>query len=62
MELKITKTAKEKPVGGGYLIPINVTRDECCATLTTRYEAIGISNIITLAHFPMTTILVKHEI
>ena len=62
MELRITKTAKEKPVRDGYLIPVNVTKDECCATLTTRYEAIGISNIITLAHFPMTTILVKHEI
>lgn len=62
MELKKTKTAKEKPIRGGYLIPINVTRDECCATLTTRYEAISIGNIITLAHFPMTTILVKYEV
>ena len=62
MELKITNKAKGKSVANGDAVPINVTRDECCATLTTRYEAIGISNIITLAHFPMTTILVKHEI
>lgn len=47
---------------GGYLISVNVTKDGCCATLTTRYEAISIGDIITLTHFPMTTILVKYEI
>ena len=61
MELKTTKTAKEKPIRGGYLIPVNVTRDECCATLTTRFGALSISNLFP-AHFPMTAILVKHEI
>ena len=62
MELKITNKAKGKSVANGNAIPINVTKDKCCVTLNTRYEAIGMSNIITLAHFPMTTILVKHEV
>lgn len=62
MELKITNKAKGKSVANGDAIPINVTKDKCCATLTTRYEAMGINDILTLAHFPRTVILVKHEV
>ena len=46
---------------GGYLIPVNVTADGCAATLTTRYDAVGPTNIITLAHYPMTVILMEYE-
>ena len=59
MELNITKTAKGKPVGGGYLIPINVTKDKCCVTINTRYEAISVGHIMNLAHFPRTVILLR---
>lgn len=44
------------------MIPINVTKEGCCATLTTRYEAISIGNIMTLAHYPMTVALIRYEI
>ena len=30
-------------------------------TITTRYEAIGPTNILTLAHYPMTVILYEFE-
>ena len=43
-------------------IPVNTAMDGVCVTLTTRYEAIGINDILTLAHFPRTVILVKYEI
>lgn len=44
------------------LIPVNTAMNGVCATLTTRYEAMGINDILTLAHFPRTVILVKYEI
>ena len=59
MELKITNKAKGKPVANGDAIPINVTKDKCCVTLNTRYEAISVGHIMNLAHFPRTVILLK---
>jgi hypothetical protein len=46
--------------GGGQRQAVNVTDGGCCATITTRYEAIGYGNILTLAHYPMTVVL--HEL
>lgn len=40
---------------------VNVTDGHCAATITTRYEAIGPTNIITLAHYPMTVVLYEFE-
>lgn len=37
------------------------TDGHCAATITTRYEAIGPTNIITLAHYPMTVVLYEFE-
>ena len=48
--------------GGGQIRPINVTGDLCAATLTTRYDAVGPTNITTLAHYPMTVILIEYEL
>lgn len=62
MNLKITHIAKGKPISSGKLIPINTTVDECAATITTRYEAIGAGNIVTLAHYPMTVAMIKYEV
>lgn len=47
--------------GGGQIRPINVTGDLCAATLTTRYDAVGPTNITTLAHYPMTVVLIEYE-
>lgn len=47
--------------GGKILTPANTTADGMCAALTTRYEAIGPTNILSLAHFPMTVVLIEYK-
>ena len=48
-------------LGGGSGQMVNVTDGCCAATITTRYEAIGPTNILTLAHYPMTVVLYEFE-
>ena len=55
----ITRAAPAFPFRGGQRQAVNVTDGGCCATITTRYEAICCSNILTLAHYPMTVILME---
>lgn len=58
MIYSLTHVAKPSPmIRGGYQQAVNVTDGECAATLTTRYESIGPTNILTLAHYPMTVVL-----
>ena len=62
MNFRVTNVALPKRTSrGGYLLPINTTGDLCAATLTTRYDAVGPTNITTLAHYPMTVILIEYE-
>lgn len=62
MIFRLTNVAQPRLTRGGQIRAINVTNDDCAATLTTRYDAVGPTNIITLAHYPMTTILVEYEL
>lgn len=62
MKYKLTKVCAPKPIRGGYIQSVNVTVEGCVATITTRYMAIGPNSILTLAHFPMTVILIEYEI
>ena len=48
-------------MGGGNGQMVNVTDGCCAATITTRYEAIGPTNILTLAHYSMTVVLYEFE-
>ena len=59
--LGITSTAKPKRGGGRTLWPVNVCRHGTAATITTRYGAMDTTNILTLAHYPMTAILIEYE-
>lgn len=63
MECKLTHVARpfRLNVGGGSKQMVNVTDGCCAATITTRYEAIGPTNILTLAHYPMTVVLYEFE-
>lgn len=61
MIFSVTNIGAMKPMWGGYCRPVNVTGDGCAATLTTRYDAVGPTNITTLAHYPMTVILIEYE-
>ena len=62
MNYSTTNVGLMKLCRGGYCRPVNVTGDGCAATLTTRYDAVGPTNITTLAHYPMTVILYEYEI
>ena len=62
MECKLTHVAPSFCLnGGGNGQMVNVTDGCCAATITTRYEAIGPTNILTLAHYPMTVVLYEFE-
>ena len=62
MECKLTHVAPPFRLNGwGSGQIVNVTDGCCAATITTRYEAIGPTNILTLAHYPMTVILYEFE-
>ena len=62
MICNLTHVANPSPmIRGGYYQAVNVTDGECVATLTTRYESIGLTNILTLAHYPMTVVLYEYE-
>ena len=63
MNFRVTNVAHTKrTMWGGQIRPINVTGDLCAATLTTRYDAVGPTNITTLAHYPMTVVLIEYEV
>ena len=61
MTFRVTNVAQPKRTLWGQIRPINTTGDLCAATLTTRYDAVGPTNITTLAHYPMTVILIEYE-
>lgn len=62
MKCRITRVSPVFTIYGGVNGQmVNVTDGDCAATITTRYEAIGPTNIITLAHYPMTVVLYEFE-
>lgn len=61
MECKLTHVAPPFRLNGGIGQMVNVTDGCCAAIITTRYEAIGPTNILTLAHYPMTVVLYEYE-
>ena len=62
MRCKLTHCGSPSPLNrGGQRQAVNVTEGCCAATITTRYESIGPTNILTLAHYPMTVVLHEYE-
>lgn len=46
---------------GGYSIPVNVANGGVSCTLNTRYDGLSeITDIVTLAHFPKTVVLMEY--
>lgn len=63
MNFRVTNVAQPKrTIWGGQIRAVNTTEGECAATLTTRYDAVGPTNITTLAHYPMTVVLIEYEV
>lgn len=62
MRFRLTRVTLPQPFdnGGGTRRAVNVTSGMCAATITTRYEFCGATNILTLAHYPMTVVLYEY--
>lgn len=60
IDLAYTSQAAPRPIRGAMLHPVNVCRGGISCTITTRYGAMNTTNILTLAHYPMTVILVEY--
>ena len=62
MECKLTHVAPPFRLnGGGSGQMVNVTDGCCAATITTRYEDIGPTNIVKLAQYTMIGVLYVFE-
>ena len=61
MTLSITTHTDRHRISGGVLQAINVCQGGTAATVTARYSAMCHSNILTLAHYPMTAILYEYD-
>lgn len=61
MNFSLTVSARSKPIRGGQITPVNVTLDGVAATITTRYKILNHANIITLAHYPKTVVLIEYD-
>lgn len=60
LSLTITTSALPKRIPGGALLPVNTTADGLVCTLNTRYEAMALPlDILSLAHYPKTVILIE---
>ena len=62
IELHQTTSAPIKPLRGGYLLPVNTASGGVACTLNTRYDGMQLpEDILTLAHYPKTVVLVEYE-
>lgn len=62
LDLKITRCTPMTTIrGGGQRCVANVCEGMVSATITTRYEAIGPTNIISLAHYPMSVVMYEFD-
>ena len=59
---RLTILSESKQVRGGWECGANVTKDLTSCTLNTRYEDLGETHILTLAHFPKTVVLLCYKI
>lgn len=54
-----------KTIWGGWqiLVPVNVASGGVACTLNTRYDGLSeTTDIITLAHYPKTVVLIEYEL
>ena len=60
LHLSTTTSTPPKSIRGGQIIPINVASDGVSCTFNTRYEDMSATDILTLAHFPKTVVLIEY--
>ena len=63
IKLHKTTSATAKPLrGGGYCLPVNTASGGVACTLNTRYDGMQLpEDILTLAHYPKTVVLIEYE-
>lgn len=63
IKLSRTTSAPSRPYGGGYLLPVNTASGGICCTLNTRYDGMQLpEDILSLAHYPKTVVLIEYNI
>lgn len=63
IKLSFTSSAKPKVYRWGYFLPVNTANGGICCTLNTRYDGMQLpEDILTLAHYPKTVILVEYAV
>ena len=63
IKLSFTSSAKPKVYRGGYCLPVNTANGGICCTLNTRYDGMQLpEDILTLAHYPKTVVLIEHTV
>ena len=62
IKLQQTTSATAKPTERGYLLSVNTAAGGVACTLNTRYDGMQLpEDILTLAHYPKTVVLVEYE-
>ena len=67
INLALTSSAPPKYIktiwGGQNLVPVNVASGGVACTLNTRYDGLSeTTDIITLAHYPKTVVLIEYDL
>ena len=62
IKLRQTTAATAKTIRGGYFLPVNTASGGVACTLNTRYDGMQLpEDILTLAHYPKTVVLIEYE-
>ena len=56
-----TNDNRAEVIPWGVISGVNVTKGMCAATLTAQYGTVTFTNILTMAHYPMTAVLYEYE-
>jgi len=63
IKLHTTTSATTKRTDSGYLLPVNTAAGGVACTLNTRYDGMQLpEDILTLAHYPKTVVLIEYEL
>lgn len=63
IRLSNTTSAAPRSCRGGYFLPVNTAAGGVCCTINTRYDGMQLpEDILTLAHYPKTVVLIEHTV
>lgn len=63
LPLSQTSSAPPRLFRGGYFLPVNVASSGVACTINTRYDGMQLpEDILSLAHYPKTVILIEYSL